>query len=111
MSATSPHLGARWPGTHVSLDALSWQGPMSAHPQHQEQMTPPAARPTAAVRSSVRFEISVRSILIVVAAVAAVWMLVHLVPALLVLVLSLMLVGALNPLVQWLEKRRMGRKV
>jgi predicted PurR-regulated permease PerM len=38
-----------------------------------------------------------------------VWLVIHLTAALLVLVAALMLVGALNPLVRWLENRRVRR--
>lgn len=57
----------------------------------------------------VRFEISIRSLLIVIALVLGVWMVIHLVTALLVLVMSLMLVGALSPMVEWLQKKGVRR--
>lgn len=39
----------------------------------------------------------------------ATWMLINLLPALLVLLMALMLVGTLNPAVQWLQGRNFGR--
>lgn len=56
-----------------------------------------------------RFDLSVRTLLIIVAAVAVIWLLIHLLPALLVLVTAFMLVGALNPAVAWLEKKKIRR--
>lgn len=56
-----------------------------------------------------RIEISLRSVLIILAAVASVWLVVHIVPALIVLLGALMLVGALNPFVESLQARRVGR--
>ncbi len=57
----------------------------------------------------VRFELSLKSLFIVLALLAGAWMLVHVLPALLVLVVALMLVGALNPLVTRLEQRKVPR--
>ncbi len=59
--------------------------------------------------SVVRFELSVRSLLLVLALIATVWLLMNLVPILLVLVTALMLVGALGPIVTWLEQRNVRR--
>ena len=57
----------------------------------------------------VRFEFTAKSLFATMGLIAAVWLLLHALPALLVLVTALMLVGALNPLVLWLEARRMSR--
>jgi predicted PurR-regulated permease PerM len=57
----------------------------------------------------VRFEPSRKAWLIVLALLAGVWMLLHVLPALLVLVTALMLVGALHPFVKRLEQRRVPR--
>lgn len=59
--------------------------------------------------TGVHFELSLKSMLIVVAVLGGVWMLLHILPALLVLVTALMLVGALTPLVTWLETRKVRR--
>lgn len=59
--------------------------------------------------SVVRVELSARSLLLVLALIAAVWILINLVPILLVLVTALMLVGALSPIVTWLEQRNVRR--
>ncbi len=57
----------------------------------------------------VRFELAPRTIIALVVLAAAVWMLVRLAPVLLVLVAALLIVGALNPLVTWLEQRKCRR--
>lgn len=57
----------------------------------------------------VRIELSLRSILIVLGVMAGLWLLVHVLPALLVLVTALMFVGALHPVVRWLERRKVRR--
>lgn len=71
---------------------------------------PAAVPPVAPVhRRVVQFEISPRSIITAVAVVAGVWVLVHLLPVLLVLIAALMLVGTFNPMVGWLERRKVRR--
>ena len=57
----------------------------------------------------VRFELSLKSLFIILGVLTGVWLVVHALPVLLVLVTALMLVGALHPLVAWLEQRRMRR--
>ena len=57
----------------------------------------------------VRFELSIKSLLIVLSLLGALWLVVHALPVLLVLVAALMLVGALNPAVAWLERRKTPR--
>ena len=47
------------------------------------------------------------TIITIVLAVAGVWVLIRLLPAVLVLITALFIVGALSPVVQWLEKRRL----
>jgi putative heme transporter len=54
----------------------------------------------------VRIEIAPFTMIVAVLVAGAVWLLVQLLPVLLVLVAALMLVGALNPAVQWLEETR-----
>jgi predicted PurR-regulated permease PerM len=65
------------------------------------------------VRSSepqvVRFEVSVRGLLKIAAAVAACWLLVKLWVVALVVVIALMIVGALEPIVEWMEARKVRR--
>ena len=56
-----------------------------------------------------RFELTAKSLFTVLGLIAAVWLLLQALPALLVLVTALMIVGALNPVVLWLEGRRMSR--
>lgn len=57
----------------------------------------------------VRVELSLRSWFVVLASIAGVWLLIHLLPVLLTLVAALMLVGALSPSVTWLEQRNVRR--
>ncbi len=57
----------------------------------------------------VQFEISARSVLTVIVAVAAIWILVRLAPMVLVLLAALMLVGTLSPIVAWLERHGVRR--
>lgn len=66
--------------------------------------TPAKPEPTV-----VRFDLSARAVFLVVVAVGLVWMVIRLIPALLILVTSLMLVGALDPFVARLEKRKVKR--
>jgi predicted PurR-regulated permease PerM len=60
-------------------------------------------------RRVVRFELSPGTIILVVLVLVAGWMLLKLAPVLLVLVGALMLVGALNPIVEWFERHRFRR--
>jgi predicted PurR-regulated permease PerM len=60
-------------------------------------------------RGSVRIELGVRTALLVVGTIGAVWLFVELRPVLLVIVVALMIVGALSPLVERLERRGMAR--
>ncbi len=68
-------------------------------------------QPDAALRPPrmVRFELSLKSLFIILGVLAGIWLVVHALLVLLVLVTALMLVGALHPLVAWLEQRRMRR--
>lgn len=54
----------------------------------------------------VRIELSLKSMLVVLALTAGAWLLLHLLLALLVLVTALMVVGVLSPFVAWLEQRK-----
>jgi predicted PurR-regulated permease PerM len=56
-----------------------------------------------------RIQVDPKSILIVIAVVAAGAVLVELAPVILVLVVALFLVGTLGPGVEWLQKRGLGR--
>jgi putative heme transporter len=57
----------------------------------------------------VRFELSLKSLLAVLGLIAAAWLLMRGLPVLLVLVTALMLVGAMAPMVDWLERRQVRR--
>lgn len=67
-------------------------------------MPAPAPQP-----SVVRFEIAPRSIARVLATVAGVWLLLQLRAVVLLVVVALVLAGTFNPLVEWLERRRVKR--
>jgi predicted PurR-regulated permease PerM len=60
-------------------------------------------------RGAIRIDLSVRTALLVVGTVGAVWLLIRLVPVLLVIVVAMMIVGTLNPLVVRLEHRGFKR--
>src|SRR4051812_2447914 len=74
---------------------------------------PPTGNKHSGVSSSepdiTRVELSFRSWCVVLGSVAAVWLLIHMLPVLLVLITALMLVGALSPSVTWLEQRNVRR--
>ena len=57
----------------------------------------------------VRIELTLKSLLTVLAILAGVWLVMHALPVLLVLVAALMLASALNPYVAWLERRKVRR--
>jgi predicted PurR-regulated permease PerM len=57
-----------------------------------------------------RFELAPKTILIALLMIAAVWVLVKLLPVVLMFIAALMLVGTLNPIVGWLEAKRVRRK-
>lgn len=73
------------------------------------QSGPKDLPPTETKITGMHIELSLKSMLIVLAVLGGVWMLLHILPALLVLVTALMLVGALTPLVIWLEQRKVRR--
>ena len=58
-----------------------------------------------------RIEIAPKSFVIAVLVGVATWTLINLLPALLVLLMALMIVGTLNPAVQWLQRRQLRRGV
>ena len=59
----------------------------------------------------VRVELAPKTMLMALLMIAAVWALVKLVPVVLMLIAALLLVGTLNPIVGWLEAKRVRRKV
>src|SRR3954466_7778678 len=81
--------------------------------RREASLTPPTDgnKEKHARRRIVRFEVAPQTMIVAVLFVAAIWMLVKLLPVLLVVIAALMLVGALNPIVEQLEKRRVGRKL
>jgi predicted PurR-regulated permease PerM len=58
---------------------------------------------------AIRFELDPKTIGLLVLAVAAIWLLIQLWVVLLLVVIALVLVGTLKPIVEWLERRRLGR--
>ncbi|CAN5304874.1 hypothetical protein BH11PSE11_BH11PSE11_11470 [soil metagenome] len=72
-------------------------------------MSPDKAVPIVKPKHRLRIEIAPSSILIVFLIATGAWMLVRLLPVVLVLVTALMIVGSLNPAVQWLEERGIKR--
>jgi predicted PurR-regulated permease PerM len=60
-------------------------------------------------KSLVRFEIAPRSIALVLATIAGVWLAYQLRIVGLILVIALILAGTFNPLVEWMEERRVKR--
>ncbi len=59
--------------------------------------------------SIVRFEVAPRSIVLVVATLAVMWLAYHLWVVVLILVMALILAGTFNPLVVWMERRALSR--
>src|SRR4051812_30125347 len=56
-----------------------------------------------------RVELTLRTALIAVITIAVVWLFIHLWPVVLVLIVALMVAGALNPMVEWLQRRKLKR--
>jgi predicted PurR-regulated permease PerM len=65
--------------------------------------------PAAAQKRTLRIEIAPITMVLALCLLGAVWVLGQLVPVILVLIGALMIVGTMNPAVQWLERRRIGR--
>jgi predicted PurR-regulated permease PerM len=61
------------------------------------------------LKRTVRVEITAFTMIFAVLIAGAIWALGRLVPVILVLIAALMIVGTLNPAVQWLERRRLSR--
>jgi predicted PurR-regulated permease PerM len=72
-----------------------------------DPVVPANVPPTAAPRRSI--EIPPRTVLVAAAVVGAVWLLVRLWPVMLVIAVSLIIVGTLNPVVGGLQRRGLGR--
>ena len=60
-------------------------------------------------KSVVRFEIAPRSIVLILATIAGVWLAYELWTVELILVMALILAGTFNPLIEWMEKHRLRR--
>jgi predicted PurR-regulated permease PerM len=60
-------------------------------------------------RQHLRIDIAPMTMVLALLVAAAAWTLIQLLPAILVLLVALMIVGTLNPAVQWLEARKVGR--
>jgi predicted PurR-regulated permease PerM len=57
----------------------------------------------------IRYELSFRTIITIVATIAACWLLIHIWQIILLLVLALILAGTLSPLLTWLERHKIKR--
>ncbi len=82
----------------------------------REPGPPPSPTPSlallpvvAAPRRSLRIEISGRSLLMLLAALGAIWLAVRLWPVLVIILVALLLAGFLHPYAVWLEKRGFRR--
>ena len=67
------------------------------------------AAPLSARKRTYRIEVAPKTLVHIVAVVLGLALLVQLVPVILVLVTALMLVGTLNPMVEWLERKKLHR--
>ena len=71
---------------------------------------PPESQPSAGEKTRVvRFEVSPATMIQLILALACVWLLIHLWPVLLVLVVALLIVGTMSPAVSWMEARGVKR--
>ncbi len=61
------------------------------------------------VKRTVRFELAPSTLIMVVAVFAGFWIVFRLLPVLLVLIAAFFMVGTLNPIIHWLEKKRVQR--
>ena len=75
-----------------------------SQPKDESSPLPPVPRRV------VRFELAPKTMLIALLMIAAVWVLVKLLPVVLMFVATLVLVFTLNPIVGWLETKRIRRK-
>ena len=62
-------------------------------------------------KRTIRIEVSLRTMIHLVLIIAALWLIIRLLPVVLVLVAALMIVGTLGPAVVWLERRSVRRDV
>ena len=60
-------------------------------------------------KTVVRFEVAPRSIVLILATIALVWLAYQLWVVVLILVMALILAGTFNPIVEWMERRSLGR--
>jgi predicted PurR-regulated permease PerM len=72
-------------------------------------MAGPEPSAAAGKPRAVRFEFTMKSLFAVMGLIAGIWLVLHALPVLLTLVAALMMVGALNPFVVRLERRKMPR--
>jgi predicted PurR-regulated permease PerM len=75
------------------------------------QSSPRLARATTHRRraSTFKVELNLRTAIIAVATLASVWLFIRLWPVVMVVVVALMIVGALNPMVEWLRTHKIKR--
>src|SRR4051812_38917669 len=77
-------------------------------PQHPRVI--PEGKPAPSLVRPMPVTVTPRTIITILLALAGVWVVIRLWPVLLVLVAAAMLVGALGPLVSWLEEKKIGRR-
>jgi predicted PurR-regulated permease PerM len=91
--------GDRIPGTGASpVPPLDTTG----RPAEQQRDTGDRAR-------NIRFELSPKTLVVLVLVVASLWLLIRLWPVLLVLIVALLVAGTLSPAVRWLEEKGVRR--
>jgi putative heme transporter len=78
-------------------------------PQPPAVKTPLTRASRARKPRTFKVELNLSTALIAVATLASVWLLIRLWPIVLVVVVALMVVGALNPIVEWLQRRKLKR--
>src|ERR1035441_2198935 len=85
-------------------------GLFSAEPEESESSMFPAPSPKSDNPARVvRFELAPSTMITLVGIIAGLWLLFKLLPVFLVLIAAFFVVGTLNPAVQWLERKGVGR--
>ncbi len=104
-------------GRHVVVTSLAGRHPMieatspsdATHRLREKSLWERLSRRARAGAAPFRIEISWKTMLLVVGTVAGCWIAVKLVSVVLVVVAALFMVGTLNPIVEWLERRSVKR--
>jgi len=103
-TASGSPKGAAAGGDHVPVAGASPVLPLdtTGRPAEQQRDTGDRSRDAC-------FEISPKTMVLLVLVVASLWLLIRLWPVLLVLVAALLVAGTLSPAVRWLEEKRVRR--